>query len=84
MRTTVRIDEALYRRVKAEAGRTGRTVSQLFEDALRAALRPRQSQQDLPPLVTYGGSGVVPGVDLTDSAHLLELMDEGAPADALR
>jgi Ribbon-helix-helix protein, copG family len=84
MRTTVRIDETLYRRVKAEAARTGRTVSQLLEDSLREALRPRPVDNDLPPLVTFGGSGVLPGVDLADVGRLRELMDEGTPVDALR
>ena len=84
MRTTVRIDESLYRRAKTEAARTGRTVGQLLEDALRAALLPVPTARDVPPLVTYGGSGVLPGVDLADGGRLKELMDEDVSVDALR
>jgi hypothetical protein len=84
VRTTIRIDEALYRRVKARAGATGQTVSEMIESAVRDALRPRPSSTDrLPPLPTIGGSGVMPGVDLADSPALRDLMDEGVPLDAL-
>jgi hypothetical protein len=86
VRTTIRIDEALYRRAKVEAARTGRTVSQLLEDSLHEALRAHRddADHDVPPLVTFGGSGVLPGVDLTDSGRLRELMDVGTAVDALR
>ena len=85
MRTTVRIDDALYRRVKARAAETGRTVSDVIEDALREALRARpRSGAALPSLPTYGGSGTMPGVDLTSNAALGEVMDEDTGVDALR
>ncbi|MEJ7718945.1 MAG: ribbon-helix-helix protein, CopG family [Ilumatobacteraceae bacterium] len=84
MRTTVRIDDALYREAKAQAARSGRSVGQVLEDALRAALRTRASSRHAPPLVVYGGSGVMPGVELADSGRLRELMDEDVPLDALR
>lgn len=85
MRTTVNIDEDLYRRAKARASRTGRSVSQLIEDAVREALRPRRRDRShLAPLTVYGGSGVMPGVDLTDPAALLDRMDEFEPLHALR
>ncbi len=85
MRTTIRIDEALYRQVKARAGATGRTVSEVIESAIREALLPRPVSTDpLPPLPIYGGSGVMPGVDLADSAALRDLMDADLPVDALR
>ena len=48
MRTTINIDEDLYRRAKARAARSGRTVSELIEDAVRAALRPRPRDADIP------------------------------------
>ncbi len=86
MRTTIRIDDALYRKVKARAGQTGRTVSDIIEDAVRAALRPRPNAHtdELAPLPVYGGGGLMPGVDLADNARLRDLMDEGEPLDALR
>jgi hypothetical protein len=38
MRTTLVIDDDLYRRVKAKAAMEGRKVTELVEDGLRAAL----------------------------------------------
>ena len=38
VRTTVRLDEALMRQVKAEAGRRGQTVTSLIEQGLRRVL----------------------------------------------
>lgn len=84
MRTTVTIEDALYRRTKAAAGRSGRTVSQVIEDALRQALEQRPpTPADLEPLPTFGGSGVMPGVDLSSNASIAEAM-EGCDLDALR
>ena len=85
MRTTVTIDDDLYRRAKATAAATGRTVGELCEDALRDALAPRpaaaSARVELP---TVRGSGLMPGVNLDSNAALLDLMDEGVPIDARR
>lgn len=84
MRTTIRIDDDLYRRAKARAAQSGRTVGELIEDAVRAALRPRPRDVELPPLPVFGGSGVQPGVDLTSNVALRDMMDEPADVDAMR
>jgi len=85
MRTTIRIDDALYRRAKALAARTGRTVSDVIEDAIRRSLQPLPAtERDAPGLPTYGGSGLMPGVELSDNARLRDLLDEGQALDALR
>lgn len=85
MRTTIRIDEALYRRAKARAAETGRTVSQIIEDAVRESLQTRSRHgADSAPLPTFGGSGVMPGVDVASNAAVREVMDEGVGVDALR
>lgn len=78
MRTTVNIDDALLVEVKTYAAATGRTMGEVIEDAIRAALAkrsdPTRRAVDLP---TYrGGGGLQPGVDLDDSAALLDLMEE--------
>lgn len=85
MRTTVRIDDELYRTVKEQAARSGRTVGEIIEDAVRRAVTTADAGADpeLPELPEYGGSGVLPGVDLTSNAALRELMD-GDETDALR
>lgn len=75
MRTTITIDDDVYRRTKALAASTGRTVGSLVEEALRArlALRPTHAR-DLPPAPTSPG-GLRPGVDLDNSVALLELTE---------
>ena len=76
MRTTIHIDDQILRRVKEISARTGQTMTSVIEDALRQSLmqgrpKPRKSIQ----LTTVGGKGLHPGVDLDDSASLLDLMD---------
>ena len=79
MRTTIRIDDRLLAEAKAQAARSGRTLAAVVEDALRAELARRQRRGlDRPPkLPTSRGGRLQPGVDLDDSAALLDLM-EGA------
>ena len=77
MRTTVRLDDQLLTDAKEHAARTGRTLTALLEDALRALLalenRPKRSRSRRLP--TYGEDGLRPGVDLDNSADLQDLMD---------
>ena len=83
MRTTIRIDETLYRKAKARAAQTGRTVSEVIEDAVRESMRPGRRDVEVTPLPTFGGSGVLPGVDLTSNAAVRDVMDEGVSVDAM-
>lgn len=75
MRTTITIDDALLVEAKTSAATSGRTLSEVVEDALRAALARRR--EDIPPaeLPVFHGGRLQPGVDLDDSARLLDLMD---------
>jgi hypothetical protein len=85
MRTTIRIQDDLYRRVKSRAAADGRTVGEFIEDAVRDALVPRRHvPTELPGLPVYGGGGVMPGVDLGSNAALRDLLDEDLPLDARR
>lgn len=76
MRTTIRLDDDLLAAAKRRAAETGRTLTAVIEDALRRSLAERPARAgaavDLP---TYGGGGTLPGVDLDDSAALLEAME---------
>ena len=83
MRTTVTIDDALYRRVKSHAAQSGRTVGAVIEDAIRASLAGSRPKLDAVDLPVYGGSGVQPGVDLTSNAALRDTMDENVAINAL-
>ena len=78
MRTTVRLPPDLLRVARRHASDTGRTLTALIEDALRLALStenssPGRVREAVP---TYGKGGLLPGVDLDDSAATLDLMDE--------
>lgn len=84
MRTTIRLDDDLYRDVKAQAALEGRTVGAVIEDALRLRHQRRQADASIEPLPVYGGSGVMPGVDLGDMAALRDLMDADTSVDAPR
>ena len=75
MRTTVRLPDELLRAAKRRAHQTGRTLTQLMEDCLRAELRqPAAARRVSEPLPTYRGTGVRAGVDLSDSSALEDLM----------
>lgn len=85
MRTTITISEDLYREAKATAAASARTVSQVIEDAVRAALRTADTPETAAtPLPVFGGSGVLPGIDLSDPRSLHDAMDDDRDLDALR
>jgi len=77
MRTTVRLDDDLLRRTRALAAQTGRTLTAVIEDALREALARQRQRRGQPrvALPTFKGRGLQPGVDLDDTAGLLDIMD---------
>jgi hypothetical protein len=77
MRTTIRINEQLLREAKQLAARTGKSLTALIEDALRESLahQRRANPRETVHLITAGGNGLRPGVDLDDSAGLLDVMD---------
>jgi hypothetical protein len=85
MRTTVRLDDDLYREVKARAANEGRTVASVLEDAVRVGMsRPTHAQPT--PFVNKasGHGGLLPGVDLSDNSSLSELLDSATPLEQMR
>jgi hypothetical protein len=77
MRTTVNLPDDILAQLKKLAAERGTTLTALIEDALRGALarrrgRPRPGRVEL---VTFGKGGLQPGVDLDDSATLLDLTE---------
>ena len=76
MRTTIRLDDELLTRAKQAALERGTTLTAVIEDALRQALMRRDdSRREDFTLPTFRGNGLQPGVDLDDSASLLDLME---------
>lgn len=79
MRTTIRIDDQLLKEAKKLALRRGTSLTAVIEDALREALARQRKPEKREParLVTFDGNGLLPGVDLDDSAALLDVMESG-------
>lgn len=79
MRTTVRLDQALLERAREEAAKRKTTLTSLIEQGLELMLRrpmkrPERRMVSLPEC--RAGGGALPGVDLDDSASLLDRMDD--------
>jgi hypothetical protein len=75
MQTTIRLEDGLFRKAKAHASAAGRSLNEFISDAVRAALVVRPVA-DAPGIPTFRGKGLQPGIDLDDSAALLEAMSD--------
>ena len=73
MKTTLNIDDVVMARLKREAARSGRTMSELVETALRALLQARPARPALPPLPTFDSGGAL--VDIADREALYRAME---------
>ena len=74
----MRFDNGLLEQAKREASRRGETLTALMEQGLRLVLaqcRPAYRRPRVTLPVCRAGGGVLPGVDLTDSAALLDVME---------
>ena len=77
-RVTVRLSEDLLKRAKALVSRQHRTLDDLIEEGLRAVLRNRDepsSKIRKLPRVSSATGGLMPGVNIGDSAALQEMDD---------
>ena len=78
MRTTVRLDDTLLERAKHEAARRNETLTALIEQGLRLVLAPRRPRAAKARIVLpecAAGGGTLPGVDLDDTASLLDILE---------
>lgn len=73
MKTTLNIDDSVMARLKREAARTGRTMSELVETALRNLLRKQPDRAPLPPLPSFDSGGAL--VDIADRDALYRAME---------
>ena len=73
MKTTLNIDETVFRHLKAEAARQGRTMSELVESALRMLLRAPDESRELPPLPCFSGGSY--RVDIANRDQLFDTME---------
>lgn len=79
MRTTINLDEDLLRELKQLAASSRKTLGDVIEDALRESLAKMRSRStrpqptDLP--ISEQPLGLRPGVDLDNTASLLDVME---------
>ncbi len=85
MEITVELSPYLLDEAKQVAAESGRTLDAVISDALCESLNRRRAFLQAPPpkvkLPTFGGGGVLPGVDLSNNAALLELMESDRDSD---
>jgi Ribbon-helix-helix protein, copG family len=76
MRTTLDLDDELMRAVKRRAADSGKTMTEVLEDALREGLRPPSSASVGYRFEWRTVRGELrPGIDLTDRNSLFEAME---------
>jgi hypothetical protein len=77
MRTTIKLDDEVFRAYKQRAAARGTTFADEVEEALRADLQSRRSLQDDDPfeVFVFAGDGSPALIDIDDNRALQELMD---------
>jgi hypothetical protein len=75
MKTTLNIDDTVMAKLRSEAARSGKTMSELVETALRLLLQSRrEAPAALTPLPTFQSGGFL--VDVADRDALYRAMEE--------
>jgi hypothetical protein len=75
MRTTLIIDDQLFRELKRRAADEGRTLSDVTQEVLRRGLEERSARRARPPKLPSFAMGS-PAVDLADRDRLFDLLDQ--------
>jgi uncharacterized protein DUF6364 len=74
MKTTLNIDATVMAKLKREAARQGRTMSELVETALRLLLKSGPKRTKIKPLPKFHGGGEL--VDIADRNALYDAMED--------
>jgi len=77
MRTTINLPDDLILQAKKAALEADTTLTEIIANALREALarRKQTAQKRKFKMITYGTGGTYPGVDISDTSALLDIMD---------
>lgn len=75
MRTTLNLADGLVVAAKERAAATGRTLTSLVEEGLRAVLETAAIPPDVRPLPSFGVEGGTFAIDLFDKEALWEALD---------
>lgn len=80
MRTTIVLDDEVFRAYKQRAAERGTSLTHEIEEALRAELAMTAETIEAHPyeVPTFRGRAPVPGIDLNSNAAIAELLDRGA------
>lgn len=81
VRTTVRIDDELYKRVKARAVEEQRTVASVLEDALRRGMVESDASGAGPVTLPTVDGPLHAELHTLSYGKMLDLMEEGVPAE---
>ena len=73
MKTTLNIDDTVMARLRREAARSGRTMSELVETALRGLLDARSEAPAIAALPSFRSGGAL--VDVADREALYRAME---------
>ena len=82
MKTTLEVSEPVMARLRKEAARSGKTMSQLVESALRLLLYRKPRAQAPPALPTFHGGRAL--VDVASREELYRVMEEGDRSEVAR
>jgi plasmid stability protein len=77
VRTTIQLDNEVFRAFKRRAAEHGTSLAQEIEEALRSELAARVEAARAEPyrVPTFHGAAPVPGVDLNSNAALADVLD---------
>ncbi len=73
MKTTLNIDDGVMKRLRKEAARQGKTLSEMVEAALRRSLEKPREAAKVQPLPSFDGAGTL--VDVSDRESLYQAME---------
>ena len=76
-RTTINLDETIYKRVKIRAKRRGKSMARTIQDILRKELDENPKQHTIPELPLHTHVGVRTNIDIADRDRLYDLMEGG-------
>ena len=73
MKTTLNIDDGIMKRLREEAARQGKTMSEMVEASLRRSLERPRKAVEVKPLPSFNGNGTL--VDVADRESLYQAME---------
>lgn len=77
MRTTIQLDDEVFRAYKERAAEHGTSLAYEIEEALRSELAARAEATEPEPyrVQTFRGTAPVPGIDLNSNAALADILE---------